>query len=68
LLEGNKNLLAEHNALRDCSADLESELAEAHSGALEAWVRSTEAHTVDVAGAGERRLADQGLVRYVRVV
>jgi hypothetical protein len=61
LMEDNKSLLAERNTLRD--ADLESELAEARTSAakdidaLESKVSSAEAHSVNVAAAGERRLA-----------
>jgi uncharacterized protein YacL (UPF0231 family) len=57
-MEGNKSLLAEHNELRYHSDDLESDLAKVRSSAesitgLEAKIRSAEAHSVDLATAGE---------------
>jgi hypothetical protein len=59
LMEGNKSLLAKRNALRERSEDLESELTKGRSSAvediaaLEARIKSVEAHSVDVAVAGE---------------
>jgi hypothetical protein len=64
LLEGNNSLLAEHNELRYHSEDLESKLAEVCSSAvediaaLEAIIRSAEAHSVDIAADCENRLGD----------
>jgi hypothetical protein len=57
-MEGNKSLLAERDALREHSEDLESELTKVRASAtenvaaLEARVRSAEAHAVDVPAAG----------------
>jgi hypothetical protein len=64
MLEGNKSLLAECDDFRFCCEDLQVELAEVHSDAkkqiadLEAKVESAEAHSVNVAATGERRLKD----------
>jgi hypothetical protein len=61
LMEGYKSLLAECNALHE---DLESEPTKARASAaediatLEARIKFAEAHTVDVAAAGEKRLSD----------
>jgi hypothetical protein len=63
-MEGNKSLLAERNDFRYHCEDLKAELAEVHSNAekrtanLEARVKSAEAHNIDVAAAGEKRLRD----------
>jgi FtsZ-binding cell division protein ZapB len=59
LLEGNKSLLAERNALRDPSEDLKSELTKTHASAaegiaaLEARIKSAEAHSMEVAATGK---------------
>jgi hypothetical protein len=64
LLEGNKSLLAESNDFHYHCKDLKAELVEARSNAqwrtadLEARVRAAEAHNVDVAAIGEKRLRD----------
>jgi hypothetical protein len=64
LLEGNKTLLAERNDFHYRCDDLKVELEEARSDAqkkivdLEVRVRAVEAHSVDVAAAGEKRLRD----------
>jgi vacuolar-type H+-ATPase subunit D/Vma8 len=64
LKDGNSNLLAERNALRDQVTDLKSELATAKVSsakdiaALEAKVVSVEAHVVEEVAAGEKRLVD----------
>jgi hypothetical protein len=62
LLEGNKSLLAKRNALRERSEDLEAELTKARTSeyiaALEAKVKSTEAHIVDIAASDEKCLSD----------
>jgi hypothetical protein len=64
LLEGNNSLLAESNELRCRFEDLESELVKVCSSnaediaALEAKLRSAEAHSVDVAAPGEKCLKD----------
>jgi hypothetical protein len=61
-MEGNKSLLAQRDALREHSEDLESELTKVRASAtenvaaLEARVRSAEAHAVDVPAAGEKRI------------
>jgi hypothetical protein len=63
-MEGNKSLLAERNALCECYEDLESELAKAHASttediaALEVRIKSTEAHTVDVATTSKKILSN----------
>jgi hypothetical protein len=62
LMEGNKSLLAERNEFCYHCEDLNVELAKVHSDAekiitnLEVRVKSAEAHNVDVAIAGEKRL------------
>jgi predicted nucleic acid-binding Zn-ribbon protein len=64
LMEGNKSLLAECNALHKRSEDLEAELAKARTSvteditALEARIKSIEAHTMDVAAAVEKCVSD----------
>jgi hypothetical protein len=62
LMEGNKSLLAERNDFRYRCEDLKAELAEVHSDAekrtanLEVRVKAAEAHNIDVAATGEKRL------------
>jgi hypothetical protein len=71
LMEGNKSLLAERNDINYRCVDLKIELAEVHSDSekktadLEVRVKTAEAHSVDVATAGEKQLRDfeGGLVR-----
>jgi hypothetical protein len=71
LMEGNKNLLAEHNDFCHRCEDLKVELAGVRSEAkkkimdLEARAKSVEVHNVDVATSSEERLRDfeDGLVR-----
>jgi hypothetical protein len=64
LLEGNKSLLAERNNFHYRCEDLRAELMEVRSSTekqitdLEAEVKSAEAHSTDVAGAGEKHLKD----------
>jgi hypothetical protein len=64
LMEGNKSLLAERNTLRDCAADLKSELAEARASttkdiaALETRAKSAKARVVDESATWEKRLVD----------
>jgi hypothetical protein len=64
LMNGNKSLLAEHDALHERSEDLESELMKARASAaediaaFEARIKSAEAHAVDVAAAGEKNFGD----------
>jgi hypothetical protein len=64
LLEGNKSLLAERDDFCYHCEDLRAELAEVRSRAkkqiadLEAKVKSAEAHSVDIAAAGEKCLKD----------
>jgi hypothetical protein len=58
LLDGNKSLLAEHNVHCEPSGDLEAELMKARTAkniaALEAKIRSADAHSMDVAAASEK--------------
>jgi hypothetical protein len=62
LMEGNESLLAEHSDFHYRYEDLKVELAEVHSDAekrttdLEARVKAIEAHSVNVAAAGEKWL------------
>jgi FtsZ-binding cell division protein ZapB len=62
LMAGNESMLAEHNELRYRSEDLESELSKVHASttediaALEAKIRSAEAHATNVAVTGEKCL------------
>jgi hypothetical protein len=71
LMEGNKSFLAERKDFDYHCEDLKVELVEVRSNAkkrianLEARVKSIEAHSIDVAGAGEKRLRDfeGGLIR-----
>jgi BMFP domain-containing protein YqiC len=64
LQEGNKSLLTEHNELHYHPEGLESVLAKVRSSAaediaaLEARIRSAEAHSVDVAATSEKCLRD----------
>jgi chromosome segregation ATPase len=64
LMADNASLLAERNNFCNHCEDVEKELAGVHSDAkkriadLEAKVKSTEAHCVDVATAGKRQLRD----------
>jgi hypothetical protein len=64
LMEGNKSLLLECNALCEHFEDMESELTKAHASAaennaaMEARIKSVEAHTMDEAAAGEKCLRD----------
>jgi uncharacterized protein YydD (DUF2326 family) len=64
LQEGNKSLLGEHNELCYHTEDLEAELAKVHAdaiediAALETKIESAEAHSGDVAPAGEKHLRD----------
>jgi hypothetical protein len=64
LMEGNKNLLAEHDEFCYCCEDLNDELAELcldakkRTATLELKVKSTEAHNFDVAATGEKQLKD----------
>jgi hypothetical protein len=68
---GNKNLASERNELKSRCEGLQADLAEVHSDAekrvvvLEAKVRSIEAHNIDVASTGKKRLREfeGGLVR-----
>jgi hypothetical protein len=60
LMEGNKSLLAEHNDFSYHCEDLKAELAKVRSDAekrtadLEAKVKATKAHSVDVATTDEK--------------
>jgi hypothetical protein len=73
LMEGNKSLLAECNDFHHHCEDLKVELVGVRSDAkkriadLETRVMSGEAHSVDVAAAGEEHLRDfeDGLIRYL---
>jgi hypothetical protein len=64
LLEGNKSLLAQCDDFRYHCDDLRAELVEVRSGSkeqiadLEAKVEFAEAHSTDVAAAGEKHLKD----------
>jgi hypothetical protein len=71
LMEGNKDLLVEHDALHERSLDLESKLTKARASAIEniagveVRVRSTEAYAMDVATTGEKCFCDfeKGLMK-----
>jgi hypothetical protein len=60
LMEGNKSLLVERNALRERSEYLESKLMKAHASTVEdiaalgVRIKFAKAHTIEVAGAGEK--------------
>jgi FtsZ-binding cell division protein ZapB len=62
LLEGNKSLLAERDNFHNRCEDLRAELMEVRSSTekqitdLEAEVKCAEAHSTDVAGAGEKKI------------
>jgi hypothetical protein len=64
LMEGNKSLLVERNDFHYSCEDLKAELVEVRFDAekrttnLEVRVKTAEAHSVDVAAAGEKRLSD----------
>jgi BMFP domain-containing protein YqiC len=64
LMAGNDSLLVEHNDLRNCTKDLESDLAKVSTAtaedvaALKMKIEYVEAHIVDVTTAGENRLKD----------
>jgi hypothetical protein len=64
LLEGNKSLLAERNDFHYRCEDLKAELTEVHSDAqkrtadLEVRAKAAEAHSINVAATGEKRLRD----------
>jgi hypothetical protein len=64
LLEGNKSFMSEHDEFFYCREDLKADLMKVRSDAeknvadLEATVKSTEAHNIDVDAAGEKRLQD----------
>jgi hypothetical protein len=63
-MDGNKSLLDEHNDFRYRCEDFQAELAGVCSNAekrtadLESRVKSAEAHSTDIAAAGEKQLRD----------
>jgi hypothetical protein len=63
-IDGNKSLLDEHNDFRYRCEDFQAELAGVCSNAekrtadLESRVKSAEAHSTDIAAAGEKQLRD----------